>query len=404
MNARPAAIFFILITVLIDIMGLGLIVPVLPRLAKEMTGSDVAGAHMIGVLTAVYAAMQFLFAPILGALSDRFGRRPVLLVALAGMALDYLLLSIATHLWWLVLGRVVAGITGASVTVANAYVADVTPPEERAKAFGWIGAMFGLGFILGPALGGWLGEHSLRTPFLAAAILSGLNFLYGWFVLPESLPPSARTKPSSMRTAFNPFAPLSALFEYPLLRSLLVVLVILGMATQFIVHTWVLFTEETLHWTPSQNGTALAFYGLLTAISQAWLIAPMIRHFGEKNTILFSLATAVAEFGLLVVMRSPLGLYLSLFIGAFGGIAQPALQGLISRQVSETEQGKVMGAITGLHSLVGVVGPLVATSIFAYGVSLGFPALVFLVAGILALFGTGLMWKVLNNLEKQIKN
>lgn len=399
MTRRPAALIFILLTALIDVMGIGLIVPVLPALVKELAGSEAGGARLIGVLTAAYAAVQFVFAPILGALSDRYGRRPVLLLSLAGMALDYLVLFWAPSVWWLLLGRLIAGVTGASLTVANAYIADVTPPDERAKNFGMLGATFGVGFILGPALGGWLGDHSLRTPFLVAAGLTTLNFLYGLLVLPESLPESARGRQMELGH-LNPLTPLRALTEYPILRRLTLTFVLLGLAGQAIVSTWVLYTEGVLRWTPAQNGAALAFYGLLTAGVQAGLVGPFITRFGERRTIMTGLLASIAEFLTMSAARSAPLLYTSLTVGALGGLAQPALQGLISRRVSETEQGRVMGAVTSLNSLVGIFGPVLATSAFAYGSGVGVPGASFLLGALLSVVGTLLILGVLRGLDE----
>ncbi|MVN85788.1 MFS transporter [Deinococcus sp. HMF7620] len=397
MSARPAALIFILLTALIDIIGIGLIIPVLPGLVKELAGSEAAGAQSIGWLTAAYAVMQFVFAPILGSLSDRFGRRPILLLSLAGMALDYVLLILAPNLWWLLLGRVLAGVTGASLTVANAYIADVSPPESRAKNFGLLGATFGVGFILGPALGGFLGEYGLRVPFMVAAGLTALNLLYGLFVLPESLPPSARAQGFQKRN-FNPLLPLGALIEYPVLRSLTLALVVLGLAAQVIFSTWVLYTEGVLRWSPGQNGVALAFFGLLTAAVQGGLIGPFIARFGERRTIMTGVIASILEFLVLAFARTGAALYASLVVGALGGLANPALQGLISRQVSETEQGRVQGAITSLNSLVGVVGPIVATAVYAFGSSQGFPGAAFLMGAVLSVVGAVLILGVLRGI------
>lgn len=397
MRSRPAALIFILLTALIDVIGIGLIIPVLPGLVKDLAGSEVAGARTIGLLTAAYAVMQFVFAPILGALSDRFGRRPVLLLALAGMALDYLLLAVAPNLIWLFVGRIISGITGASLTVANAYIADVSPPEQRAKNFGLLGATFGVGFILGPALGGLLGEYGLRVPFLVAAALTGLNVLYGLFVLPESLPASARAK-EMKRSDLNPLLPLRALGEYPILRSLALTFVLLGLAGQVIFSTWVLYTERVLTWSPGQNGLALAFFGLLTAAVQGGLIGPFIARFGDRRTIMTGLVASTLEFLVLSVARSGALLYASLVVGALGGLANPALQGLISRQVSETEQGRVQGALTSLNSLVAVIGPVLATTVYAVGVSQGFPGMAFLMGALLSIAGTLLILGVLRGI------
>ena len=396
MPRRPPALLFILLTALIDVIGIGLIIPVLPGLVKELAGSEAGGARMIGVLTAAYAAMQFVFAPILGSLSDRFGRRPVLLLSLAGMVLDYLLLFFSPNLWWLFVGRLLAGVTGASLTVANAYIADVTAPEDRAKNFGRLGATWGVGFILGPMLGGWLGEQGLRAPFLFAAGLTALNFLYGLLVLPESLPPEKRGAASG--GSLNPFTPLRALTEYPMLRALTLTFVLLGLAGQVIVSTWVLYTEGVLRWSPLQNGIAFAVYGLLTAGVQAGLISPFIARFGERRTIMTGLVASTLEFVVLSVARSAPVLYLSLVVGALGGLAQPAMQGLISRQVGEQEQGRVMGAITSLNSLVGVFGPLLATSVFAAGQGAGFPGAAFVLGAVLSILGTLLILGVLRGI------
>lgn len=397
MRRQPAALIFILLTALIDVMGIGLIIPVLPGLVKELAGSEVAGARFIGWLTAAYALMQFVFAPILGTLSDRYGRRPVLLLSLLGMALDYLVLFFAPNLWWLLVGRLVAGVTGASLTVANAYIADVTAPEDRARNFGMLGATFGLGFILGPMLGGLLGEYGLRVPFLVAAGLTALNFLYGLLVLPESLPPEKRGAVQGGN--FNPLTPLRALGEFPILRRLAATFVLLGLAGQTIFSTWVLFTESTLDWTPKQNGVALAFYGLLTAGVQAGLIGWFIGTFGERRTIMTGLVASTLEFVVLSVARSGPMLYLSLVVGALGGLAQPALQGLISRQVSEQEQGRAMGALTSLNSLVGVFGPVIATSVYALGTAAGFPGAAFAMGAALSVLGTLLILGVLRGLD-----
>ncbi|TDE87113.1 TCR/Tet family MFS transporter [Deinococcus sp. S9] len=404
MRQRPAALIFILATALIDVMGIGLIIPVLPDLVKTLAGSEAAGARFIGWLTAAYAIMQFLCAPILGTLSDRYGRRPVLLLSLLGMALDYVLLYFAPSLGWLLLGRIIAGLTGASLTVANAYIADVSPPEDRAKNFGLLGATFGVGFILGPALGGFLGDLGLRLPFLVAAGLTGLNFLYGLFVLPESLPASARGQ-APKRGALNPFTPLRALGEYAITRNLAGTFVLLGLAGQVIFSTWVLYTEAVLNWSPAQNGVALAVFGLLTAGVQAGLIGRAIAMLGERRTILLGLVMSIGEFLLLSVARTPLLLYLSLIFGALGGLANPAIQGLISRQVEETEQGRVMGAITSLNSLVGVVGPILATAVFAYfnggGAPFRLPGAAFLMGAGFAMLGTLLVWAVLRRMPVQ---
>ena len=398
-SKRPAALVFILVTVLIDVMGLGLVIPVVPQLIKQLAGSATAGAEMVGIFGAVYAVMQFVCAPLLGALSDRYGRRPVLLGSLLGIGLDYLLLYFAPSLGWLFVGRIIAGITGASITVANAYIADVTAPEERAKSFGLLGATFGVGFILGPARGGWLGDFSLRLPFAFAAGLALLNAAYGLFVLPESLPATLRGH--GARTALNPFAPLANLGRYPLVRSLTGAFVLFGLAQQVIFSTWVLFTESVLGWSPAQNGLGLAVVGVLSAVVQAGLVGVAVRHLGERKAILAGLLMGAIQFVLLGFARNDFTMYLAIVVGSLGGVAGPALQGLISRSVDEREQGSVQGAIAGVNSLVGIVGPLAATWVFAH-FNAGeprVPGAAFFMGAVFALGGTVVAGLVLRRRE-----
>ncbi len=404
MRRPQAALSFILITALIDIMGIGLIIPVLPLLIKELAGSAAAGARYIGIFTAIYAVMQFVFAPILGTLSDRYGRRPVLLLSLLGIGLDYLLLAFAPTLWWLFVGRVIAGITGASLTVANAYIADVSAPEDRAKNFGKLGATFGVGFILGPALGGLLGDYGLRVPFMFAAGLALLNMFYGYFVLPESLPPQSRGVRLS-RQNLNPFRPLAALSRYPLILNMTGALIALGLAGQVIFSTWVLYTEGVLGWSPLQNGLALAVFGLMTALVQGGLIGLAVCWLGERRAIVLGLSMGVIEMVVLAFAQTSLILYVSLVAGALGGLAGPTIQGLISRQVSESEQGKVQGALTAVNSLVGVVGPLLATWVFAYfnggGAGVKLPGAAFLMGAAFSLIGLVLAWLALRKIPAE---
>ena len=405
MKNRPAALVFILITVLIDVMGLGLIIPVFPNLLKQLSGSEVAGAQMLGIFTAIYAVMQFIFAPILGALSDRYGRRPVLLLSLLGVGLDYLLMYVAPNLGWLLLGRIIAGITGASITVANAYVADVTKPEDRARNFGLLGATFGVGFILGPALGGLLGNIDLRLPFAFAAGLSLLNAAYGYFVLPESVTPEKRGVKMG-REVFNLLAPLRDLGRYPLVRNLAGSFVLLGLAQQVIFSTWVLFTERTLGWSPAQNGVALAVVGVLSAITQAGLVRPAMRLLGERGAIFTGLLLGTVQYVLLGAARSGAVLYGSIVFGSLSGISGPAIQGLISRTVDDREQGRIQGALTSLNSLVGIFGPLAATWVFAYfngGSAQNVPGAAFYMAAVFSLAGAVLAGVVLRRMPRSMR-
>ncbi|MGI8748841.1 MAG: TCR/Tet family MFS transporter [Deinococcus sp.] len=405
MNSRPAALVFILITLLIDVMGLGLIIPVFPNLLKLLSGSETAGAQMLGIFTAIYAVMQFVFAPILGALSDRYGRRPVLLLSLLGVGLDYLLMYVAPSLGWLLLGRVIAGITGASITVANAYVADVTAPEDRARNFGLLGATFGVGFILGPVLGGVLGNIDLRLPFAFAAGLSLLNAAYGYFVLPESVTPETRGK-NLGRELLNPLAPLRDLGRYPVVRSLAGSFILIGLAGQVLFNTWVLFTESTLGWTPVQNGFALALVGIMSIISQALLIGPAMKLLGERGSIFTGLLLSTVQYGMMGAARTGAAMYSSIVVGGFAGIAGPALQGLISRSVDAREQGRVQGALASMNSLVGVVGPLLATWVYAYfngGSDLRIPGAAFYMAALFSLAGVALAGVVMRRMPKAMR-
>ncbi len=376
MNRQQPALIFIMITVLLDVIGIGLIIPILPDLIKQLAGSSVIGVQWAGILAASYAAMQLLFSPVLGSLSDRYGRRPVLLLSLAGMTLDYVLLYFAPSLSWLLVGRIIAGITGASMTVTSAYIADVSSQEERAKNFGMLGAAFGLGFIIGPALGGLLGSYNLRLPFLVAASMSFLNMLYGFFVLPESLPAGSRQAQSW--NILNPFAPLRKLLNNIVLRNLACAIMLTGLAAQVIFNIFVFFTGDVLSWAPMQNGVALAFVGILAIIVQAGLLGRLIPVLGERNTILLGILAGMLQFVIFGFSRSTPLMYVGLLVGALSGLAPPAIQAVISRQVDEYEQGQVQGAIASLNSLVGLVGPLLATRVYALGTDAKQPGLAFL--------------------------
>lgn len=388
-QSRQAALPFILITVLIDILGIGLVIPILPELIGQLTGSPAAGSSAYGLFIAVYAAMQFLFAPILGSLSDRFGRRPVLLVSLLGAGLDYVLMALAPTLWLLFVGRVIAGITGANITVANAYIADVTPPAERARNFGLIGAVFGIGFIIGPALGGFLGNIDLRLPFWAAAALALLNWLYGWFVLPESLKEENR-RPFG-RAQLNPLGAFRVLGRHRVVLGLTFTLVCTFLAQNILNSTWVLFTSFRFGWGPLENGYSLAFLGILTALVQGGLIRVLLPLLGEQRAILAGMLISTAAMTSYGLLSREWVLYATMMAGSLAGIAGPAVQGLVSRSVSAQEQGSVQGALASLASLTGVVGPLLGTQVFAFftgpAVAVSQPGMPFLVGAVLSFAG-----------------
>ncbi len=380
---------FILTTILLDMVGLGIILPVLPELILQLTGDTVAqGAVLGGYLVFVYALMQFIFSPILGNLSDRFGRRPVLLLSLLGLTIDYLLMGFAPSIGWLFLGRLLAGISGAAVSTATAYIADITPPEKRSQRFGLIGAAFGLGFIIGPVVGGELGEFSPRAPFYAAAALAFANLLFGLFVLPESLTMRNRRRFDFKRA--NPFGAILAFRRYPAVLWLLGALFLFAMAGQSYPSVWNFFTIERFQWSSSQIGRSLAVFGILFALIQGFLIGHVIRRFGESVTVMLGmLAGAIAFFGTAFI-HTPVGLYGYLVVGAFTGLAGPAINGLMSRQLPDNTQGELQGAINAANSLTAIIGPVAATQLFSFFTTSPrapsyFPGVPFFAAGILTL-------------------
>ncbi|RYG48930.1 MFS transporter [bacterium] len=391
MRHRPAALIFILITVLIDVIGIGLIIPVLPELMRGITGSEAAAAQGAGWIAAVYSTMQFLCAPVVGALSDRFGRRPILLAAIFGTGFDYVLLYFAPNLAWLIIGRVIVGILGASFTVANSYIADVSAPEDRAKNFGYIGAMFGLGFILGPLIGGVLGERDVHLPFAFAAGLSLLNGLYGYFVLPESLAPEKR-RASFGWADLNPFRAVAQAWKYPVFRMMTTTLVLVFLGQQSIFHTWNFFAQKTLGWDPKHSGFALAYLGVVTAIVQGGLIGFFVKRLGERTTISIGLVLSSIELILFGLVRQDWQMYAVITLGSLAGIAGPTIQGFISRQVDESEQGVIQGSILGLQSFVSAIGPVLMTAVYAYfnreSTPVHIPGAAFFLGGVFAVIAT----------------
>lgn len=365
MRARRASLAFILITVFLDVLGIGLVIPVFPELVTEMAGGDVSnGSRVYGLFIAAYATMQFLFAPLLGALSDRFGRRPVLLVSLFGAGLDYLLLAIAPNLAWLFVARLIAGVTAANITVANAYIADVTAPADRARNFGLLGAMFGLGFVIAPAVGGLLGDIGLRVPFYAAAAVVLANWLYGFFVLPESLTREKR-RAFEWRRA-DPLRAVLALRRFRGVIDLAGVLFAANLANVALQSVWVLYTGYRFGWGPLANGLSLTVVGVLSVVMQAVVLRPVLARLGEWRTLALGLAAGVVSMVLYGLASEPWMLIATMAVGAFGGLAGPAAQGLVSRAVSDQEQGSAQGAIASLGSLTAIVSPLVATFVFSW--------------------------------------
>ncbi len=371
-SARPAAVGFIFVTLLLDIIGLGIIIPVIPQLIHELTGVDVSEASRYGGwLLFAYAFFQFLFAPLVGALSDRYGRRPVLLLSLLGFGLDYLVLAFAPTLAWLFVARVVSGIFGASFTTGFAYIADVSPPEKRAQNFGLVGAAFGLGFIIGPVTGGILGELGPRVPFFVAAALTLLNMAYGYFVLPESLP-AERRRPFEWKRA-NPLGTLLALRRYPQVIGLISSLVFVYIASHAVQGTWAYFTIEKFNWSPKDIGLSLGAVGILSAFVQGFLIRKAIPALGAWRTLIVGMVCNVTGLVLFALVQSQWMLYAFLIPYAFGGLAGPALQGLLSNGVPENEQGELQGAMSSMMSATSIVGPPLMTTIFATFTEAGAP-------------------------------
>ena len=389
-KSRPAALGFIFATLLIDVTGLGIVIPVFPKLITELIHSDLSTASQYtGWLTFAYAIMQFLFAPVLGNLSDRYGRRPVLLFSLLGFGIDYIFLALAPTIGWLFVGRLIAGITGASFTTASAYIADISTPEKRAQNFGIIGAAFGLGFILGPLIGGLLGAYGTRVPFIAAAILSLLNAAYGFFILPESLSRENR-RPFSWKRA-NPLGSLVQLKKYPAVFGLLASLVLLFLAGQSVESTWSFYNMEKFHWNEKWVGISLGFVGLMVVIVQAGLIRVVIPRLGQQK----SLYTGMLLYGVGLVLFAFASASWMMFVFiipyTMGGIARPALQGIISNQVPANEQGELQGALTSLMSATTIIGPLMMTNLFAFFTAsqapVFFPGAPFLMGAVLILLG-----------------
>ena len=363
-KARPAALVFIFITLVLDMLALGMIVPVLPRLVEDFVHGDTArAAYIVGVFGAVWALMQFVFSPVLGALSDQYGRRPVVLLSNFGLGLDYIVMALAPTVWWLFVGRVISGVTSASFSTASAYIADVTPPEKRAGAFGMLSAAFGLGFVLGPALGGVFGEIDPRLPFWVAAGLSLLNATYGLFVLPESLPHDRRSIFKWQRA--NPIGSITLLRSNFELLGLAVVMFISYIAHEALPTTFVLYAMYRYHWNARMIGLAIATVGVCSALVGAGMVQPLVAKFGERRAMLTGLWFNVA--GFIAYALAPTGLifWSAIAVGALGGLSGPPMQGLMTRHVTPTEQGQLQGALGSIRGVAFMIGPLLFSSLFA---------------------------------------
>ncbi|HEY3695111.1 TCR/Tet family MFS transporter [Phenylobacterium sp.] len=364
---RRAALGFVFFAVMLDMIAMGVVIPVLPRLIQAFThGEAAAAARYIGWFAACWALMQFFASPVLGALSDRFGRRPVMLISMFGLGLDYVVMALAPNLFWLFLGRLVSGVTAATFATANAYIADITPPKERAARFGVLSVAFGIGFIFGPALGGLLGDIDPRLPFWAAAGLTFANWLYGLFVLPESLP-KARRRKFSFKLA-NPVGSFALYRSSPGMLGLGAVVFLFYLAHQVLQSTVVPYVDYRYGWSARMVGVCLALVGVGSIVVQGGVVRPFVAKFGERGALfagLFSGAVGFAIYG----AAPTTGLFLSSIpIFAFMGLVSPGFQGLMSRMVSPSEQGRLQGANMGLMAIASLIGPILFTEVFAHAI------------------------------------
>lgn len=356
-RVRRAALAFIFVTVLIDVLSFGVIIPVLPHLIQDFVGGDTAhAAYWVGAFGVIFAAIQFVTSPIQGALSDRYGRRPVILLSCLGLGLDFVFMALANTLPWLLVGRVISGITAASFTTANAYVADVTPPERRAKSYGMIGAAFGVGFIVGPLVGGVLGDIDLRLPFWFSAAMALLNFCYGLFVLPESLPPERRTAKFDWSHA-NPLGAMVLLKRYPQVFGLAAVVFIANLAHYVYPSIFVLFADYRYGWGQKEVGWVLAAVGVCSVVVNVLLVGRIVSALGERRTLLLGLGCGVVGFVVYAFAGSGWLFLAGLPISALWALAAPATQALITQQVGADVQGRIQGALMSLVSVAGIIGP-----------------------------------------------
>ncbi len=364
---RPAFAFVFLVVVL-DMLALGIMVPVLPKLIIGFEGGDHARAAQItGYFGLAWALMQFVFSPILGSLSDRFGRRPVLLLSSLGLGLDYIFMALAPDLTWLFVGRLISGVTAASFATASAYIADITPPQDRAGRFGMLGAAFGLGFIVGPAVGGWLGQVDLRLPFWVAAGCSLLNTLYGFFVLPESLPEERRA-PFQWKAA-NPWGA-----RRFVTHRLGIAAFAYFLAHESLPSMFVLYTDYKFHWSESTVGTVLAAVGVSSMVVSAWLTRRVVKSLGEHKTLFTGLAFGIAGFACYGLAPTSAVFLLGVPLIGLWGLASPALTALLSERVESNEQGQLQGALSSLRGIAGMIGPILFTQSFALATTHGGPA------------------------------
>lgn len=395
-TARRSAIGFILVVAILDIVAMGIVIPVLPPLIEEFAGSTSDAGWINGVFVALWALMQFVASPVIGSLSDRYGRRPVILISAAGLSADYVLMAVAPNLWWLALGRIITGITTSSFTTVYAYMADVTPPEGRAKAYGLIGAAFGGGFVLGPLIGGVLGEISPRAPFWFAAALSGVVFVYGLFVMPESLAPEKRMAFSWRRA--NPFGALMLLKSHRELSGLASVNFLLHFSHHVFSAVWVLYAGSQFGLSTAQVGMLLAAAGGLDMVVQGLFVGPVTKRLGERTTMILGLSGGAVGLAAMGLAPDALWFGLALMPNALWGLAMPTLQSLMTKLVSESEQGQLQGANMSVASIAGVASPLffgwVYSRTVVEGAALPFPGASFVIAAAILALGACLGWAV----------
>jgi MFS transporter, DHA1 family, tetracycline resistance protein len=403
---RSAGLIFIFITLLVDVIGFGIIIPVIPAFISKLIDGDLSqAATWGGWLLFTYSAVQFFAAPIIGALSDQYGRRPVLLASLLAFAFDFILSGFAPNIGWLFVGRFIAGITGASFSTANAYIADISTPEKRAQNFGMVGAAFGLGFIIGPAIGGFLGQYGERIPFFAAAGLAFLNFLYGYFILPESLAKENR-RPFDIKRA-NPFSSIKNLTRYPVILGLIGAMICTYIAAHANQSTWGYITMEKFKWDSKMVGFSLGWVGLTVGLVQGVLSRYIIPKLGQTNSVYIGLIVYVIGFTMFGFATQGWMMFAFMTIFAFGGICGPSLQSIISSQVPPNEQGELQGTLTSLVSLTSIAGPLVMTNLFAYyskspsisPSSIYFPGAPFLMGAFLCVLGLGFAYRTLSKVK-----
>jgi MFS transporter, DHA1 family, tetracycline resistance protein len=386
MRASRLALVFIFITMFVDTVGLGVIIPVAPRLISHLTGEGMSGAAWWGGwLATAYSAMLFLFSPMMGNLSDRFGRKPILILSLLAMGVDYLITGLAPTIWWLFIGRILSGMAGASYTTANAYIADVTPPEKRAANFGLTGAAFGIGFVVGPAIGGLLGQYDVRLPFFASAALAVANALFGLIVMQESLPPAKRRKFELWRA--NPLGALKAVRRHPAVLGFIAIFVLMRLAHDANPVIWSYYVYLKFHWTTTQLGLAMAFLGIVMACVFGFLTRIVIPRTGEIRAAYIGLMSGAIGFVGYAFASQGWMMYPWMLVWALMGLAMPSINGIISKQVPGNEQGEVQGALASVGGITSIVAPVMLTNVFSYFTGarapVYFPGAAFLLAGLL---------------------